>query len=313
MSVDTAVKDAPAETPKLPVGEPDVVHDDPVAMEEKAHDDLVSAVAKKLGTDDEGEKLPDVKSEKPGKPEEGEKKAPEGSAVGQLSQELQTRAQGAGLSDDLVERLHQSGHLEETLAAMDRRMIDYVQGKEAKEPPKAEEKPTGKETPNVSDVPTLDPEIYDEDLVKRDAYQQQRIDALEAQVHALVEGQQGGFDEWFDGVLTDLGVDTADNDKCQSVFKAYGAICDAFGKNPTSRDKEMVERSHAAMYPKDVFKQQQRKTVDRLRGASGKFLTSSKSQGAPPPKGASEEEVHNHLVSSVSAYLKEQGVQMSGV
>ena len=300
--------------PKLPVDEAIVVHDDPVASEEKVHEDLVAAVTKKLDKEAGETKQPGPDPEKPAKAEkppqgEGEKGKVEG-----LSQELQSRVKGAGLTDDLAERLRQSGQLEETLAAFDRSMIQYVQSKESteEEPPK-EKGQREKPRPTDEEVPALDPDVYDEDLVKRDAYQQSRIDALEARLEELMEGQQGGFDEWFDGILTDLGVDTADNEKCQEVFKAYGAMCNAFGANYNARDKAMVQRAYAAMYPQDVFKQQQRQTVDRLRDAQGKFLTSSISKGGPPPKGATDDEVHEQLVSNVGAYLKEQGVQMSGV
>ena len=308
------------DTVTKPVDDAKIVNEDPVASEEKAHDDLVADVAKLLEQPDgepsekPGEELP---PEKPPKGEGEKEKAEEpANAEGSLSQDLQTRVKGSGLSEDLARQLHQSGQLEETLAAFDRSMIEYVQSKadpkgEAKDPPKAE----AKDPPKAEDqeVPVLDPDVYDEDLVKRDAYQQKRIDALESQIQGLVDQQQGGFDEWFDGTLTDLGFDTSDDEKCQSVFKAFGAMCDAFGKDFNSRDKAMVERAYAAMYPQDVFKQKQQQTVDRLRDASGKFLSSSKSQGGPPPKGATSEEVQEHLISNVSAYLKEQGVEMSGV
>lgn len=314
-----------------PVDDAKIVNDGPVVDEEKVHDDLVAGVAKLLdeAPDESGE--PD-KSEKPGvspkgvEPEkppkgEGEKEKSEepANAETSLGKDLQTRAKGAGLSEDLAQQLHETGQLEETLAAFDRGMIEQVQSKEAskeasKEPPKTEGQREKEPPPKDQEVPAaLDPEVYDEDLVKRDAYQQSRIDALESQVQGLIEGQQGGFDEWFDGTLKDLGCDTSDDDKCQSVFKAYGAMCDAFGNNPNGRDKAMVERAYAAMYPKDVFKQQQQQTVDRLRDSEGKFLSSSKSKGGPPPKGATDEEVQDQLVSNVGAYLKEQGVQMSGV
>jgi hypothetical protein len=75
----------------------------------------------------------------------------------------------------------------------------------------------------------------------------------------------------------------------------------------------MVKRAHAAMYPQEVFKEKQRQTVDRLRDAQGKFLSSSSSKGGPPPKNATDEEVTEQLVSNVTSYLKEQGVEMSGV
>lgn len=311
---------------------------DAASDEQRGHEELVANVAKLLEPpdykDDKSEKSePPAEAEEPTTAEDTAKDgaAKDGESELQqegLSEDLQARAKGIGLSDDLTQRLHQSNQLEETLAAFDRRMIEYIQSKEKEsdnEPVKDEvrreqvtQQPPSKS--NDNDVPTLDPNVYDEDLVKRDAYQQQRIDSLQqelegmrSQMQELIDAQYGGFDEWFDEILTDLGVDTNDNDKCQSVFKAYGAICDAFGKGVNDRDKSMVERAHAAMYPQDVFKQKQRQTVDRLRDAQGKFLSKSQSKGGPPPKDATDEEVHEHLVSKVTTYLKEQGVQMSGV
>jgi hypothetical protein len=285
-----------------------VVVQDPVEVEEKITEELVEKVTKLV----DPEETPDEKSEEPGvEPEatadEGEVEKEE---VAEISEQLQSRAKGLGLTDDLAQRLHQSGQLEETLAAFDRRMIDHVQSKQ--EPAKDEGQRETQPPPKDQDVPALDPETYDEAIVKRDEYQTKRIDALEAKLEEVLAERQSGFDEWFDGVLTELGVDTNDNDKCQSVFKAYGAICEAFGTEPGARDRAMAERAYGAMYPQDVFKQKQQKTVDRLRDAQGKFLSKSPAKGGPPPKEATEEEVNEQLLSNVTAYLKEQGVQMSG-
>ena len=62
-----------------------------------------------------------------------------------------------------------------------------------------------------------------------------------------------------------------------------------------------------------VAKETQQQTVDRLRDSEGRFLPKSTPKGAPPAKPLSEEESHDELVSSVAAYLKKQGVQMSGL
>jgi hypothetical protein len=242
--------------------------------------------------------------ETPGKPEEpapdkGEKVA------AKWEPDVETRLKGAGISDELAQRLKESGHLDETLAAFDRRMIEYVQSKQ--ETPAKDDKGRDKD-PSPEDVPELDPEVYDEVIVARDAAQTKRIEALESLVEKLVGEQGDTFDQWFDGVLEELGCNTSDNDKCQAVFKAYGAVCEAFGASPTSRDKGIVKRAYAAMYPQDVFKKQ----VARMRDSEGKFVTSPASRGGPPPKGASDEEVQAHLLSRVTSYLKEQNVQMSG-
>ena len=296
------------EAPVEPVDDADIVTD-PVVAEENAHEKLVSNVAKMLH--EEKEETPDEPSEKPGD-------EPEDTAEGEVefSSELRTRAKESGLSEDLAERLHQAGQLEETIAAFDRRMIEQVQAKTVKdEPVKPEPKAEVKEEPQTddSDVPALDPEVYDEQLVKRDAYQTKRIDQLESQLQSLLQERQRGLDTWFDSVLSELGVDTNDDEKCQTVFSAYGAICEAMGTDPTSCNKKMAERAYAAMYPQEVIKANQRQTLDRLRDAQGRFLSKTKSRGGPPPKDVSDEEVHGQLISDVTAYLKEQGVQMSGL
>jgi len=293
---------------------PDEPVDDAVLVnepmtEEESNDKLVADVTKMLHpeevSEEAPEETPDTESEKPG--EEPEMTVPEDE--GEMDEGLKSRIKGAGLPEDLAQRLHQSGQLEETLAAFDRRMIDHVQSKQEK--PAKDEKPKEKESDD-QEVPALDPEVYDEALIKRDAYQQQRIDALESQLEQLMTQAQSGFDEWFDGALAKQGVDTNDDDKCQAVYQAYTAICDAFGKPPGVKDEAMVQRAYAAMFPQDVFKQKQRQTVDRLRDAQGKFLSQPPAKKAPPSKQASDEEVHENLVANVSAYLKEQGVQMSG-
>ena len=276
-----------------------VVYDE--AKEEKGHEELVSKVGKLL------EETPGQEPETPGKPEEAaeEVEAPQAEAESEtLSEALQARAKDAGLTEDLAQELHKSGQLEQTLAAIDRRLIDYVQSQESKD----SEKEGEKDKPSSEDDTALDPDIYDEAIIARDAAQTKRIEALEAMVAELTGSQSDGFDQWFDGTLKELGVNPSDDDKCQTVFKAYEAVCRVYGKDPNARDPEMVRLAHAAKYPQDVFK----KTVERLRDSDGKFVSSPASRGAPPPKGATDEEVHEHLVSQVGAYLKEQGVEMSG-
>lgn len=307
-----------------PVDDAVVVHDEPVD-EEKIHADLVKDVTKLLAKNEQKDESepgdsPEKTGESPEDPPKGEseKEKPEDSAAAEKSigKDLQSRAKEAGLSEALAEKLHQSGQLEETLAAIDRKMIDFVQSRQApKEDPKGETKEPKDDAKSESDqeVPALDPELFDEELVKRDAYQQKRIDALEAKLATVLEGQSEGFDEWFDGQLSELGMDTTDNAKCQAVFKTFGAVCDAFGKSPTAKNADMVRRAYTATYPDEVIKQKSQQTVDRLRDASGKFLTPSKTQGGPPTKPKTPEERHDKLVSDVGAYLKKQGVEMSGV
>ena len=294
----------PEEETKEPlVDEATIVHDDPVTAEEKADEEITAKVAAMLNPED----TPDTESEKPAEQAEAAEGEDETEVV-EIDKQLLSRANVAGLSEDLTQRLHQTGQLEETLAAFDRGLIERFQKEET---PKEEVKPKEAPPPKDQEVPALDPETYDEAIVKRDAYQTQRIDSLEQQLQDLIRERESGFDEWMDGTLRELGVDTKDEEKCQAVFRAYGAMCDAFGAQPYARDKGMVERAHAAMYPQDVFKQKQKQTVDRLRDAQGKFLSKSPAK-APPKKQMTPEESDNELLANVTNYLKEQGVQMSG-
>ena len=317
-----------------------VVHDE--AAEEKAHEDLVADVTKMLDqSGDELEKTaetgakPEAGEEKPSKAEEPKGEEPKDEKPAELSDALQARAEGAGISKDLAQHLHETGHLEETLAGFDRALIERFQSKETdgkperREPAEGREKAPQKE-PADQDVP--DPDAYDKDLwdedahkdlVKRDAHSKRRIDALEATVAELLEERQIAFETRFDGMVDGLGhkdlfgtgqaVPEAKQANRDKLFKAYQGVCLAYDVNPNDCNPEWGKRALAAMFPEEVFKKAQRQTVDRLRDAERKFLSSPKSRGAPPAKEATEEETHQQLVSEVDAYLKKQGVQMSGV
>lgn len=326
-------KDAPAVTE--PVDDATIVHDDPVAAQEKANDELVAKVAKMLGTDEAGETEEPRVEAKPDKAEPDEEKPPgEESPKGDeaaLSDELQSRAEGAGLSKEVAQYLHQGGHLEKALAAFDRQLIERFQSQEADEDPG--EKPKRRETAprknrepdddDQEDDAELDPEQYDEGLVKRDAWHKRRIDRLEARLDELLQERASAFEKRFDSMIDGLGQDglfgkgetipkekQANRDK---LFRAYAAVCQMHDVDPAGCDPQWGKRALAAMFPEEVFKQAQQQTVQRLRDAEGKFLSSSKPGGAPPAKPKTEEEIHSQLVANVTTYLKKQGVQMSGV
>ena len=294
MSEELATVEAKPEA-KPPVDDAIVVHDE--LTEEQGNEQLVAKVTKLL-EDKPGDSDTREEPEKPGKPETPAPEA-EVEAVGEMSSALQARVKDAGLPEEFAQQLHESGQLEQALSAIDRRLIDYVQSKEPKE---------GEKEPSSKDKPVLDPDEYPEDLVAHATAQEQRIAALESMIEELKGGQRSGFDQWFDGAIEKLGVNPSDNEKCQTVFKAYEAVCAAFGTDPNARNTDMVQRAYAAMYPNDVFKKQ----IARLRDTEGKFVSSPASRGGPPPKDATPEEVESALVSRVGAYLKEQGVEMSG-
>ena len=305
-----------------PEADATVVHDDPVANEEKANEDLVAKVAKRLDKGQEANETPAEDETKPGEGEE-EKPSEKDDEPSELSKKLQTRAEDVGFSEELTQTLHQSGQLEETLAAVDRTLIDRFSKTESQ--PKADEdskrrdKPSQKEPKDQEDLPELDPEIYGEEHIQRDAHQQGRIDALESQ---LAEVLQGTFVEKFDAMVDDLGHTdlfgkgaSVSGDKQanrDTLFNAYQGLCQASGVDPKRCDPEWGDRAVSAMFTKEVIKQSQKQTVDRLRDAEGKFLSPSKPKGAPPAKAETAEESNDALVSKVDAYLKKRGHRMNG-
>ena len=318
MSTDTKVKE--------PVDDAVVVNDEERA--ETSHKELVGKVSKMLNRDEWGDEKSDAKSgvtdepdpvstaaetkETPPEPKDKEPEAKdETPAQGDapISDDMKTRAEKAGFTTELAEQLHQSGQLENTLAAFDRALVERFQA------PKPEEKSDTQEVveEQTEEMPELDPDIYDEEIVKRDKYHKQRIDALEAQLETLLQDREDAFEARFDGVLSELGYDIKDEEKCARTFKAYKGLCEANDVSPEKCDRSLIERAHAAMYPEDVKKRTQQETVNRLRDAEGKFLSSAKSTGAPPARDMSPEEVHDQLVSNVATYLKKSGVEMSGI
>lgn len=300
---------------------------DEVAPEEKANEELVAKVAKTLGRDEYGDDIKQedtaVSDDENTPPEEGPEQEPEGEKEEEkpaLSYQLQARAEEAGISQELAAKLHESGQLEETLAAFDRAMVARFDSSKEKT-----KEPEGRDDPQqAEDIPELDPEDYDELIIKRDAYHKRRIDTLEAQLAELVKEKQEDFDARFDQLVDNMELEDlfgkgsiVPSDKQENrskLFKAYQKVCEVFDADPQRCDPEVAARALALVYPEHAKgKKDLQQTVDRARDASGKFIPSAKNSGAPPAKSATSEEAHDELVSNVSAYLKKQGVQMSGI
>lgn len=281
----------------------DEVVDDAELVEEEAraeekHEQFVEEVDKLLKKGDT-QKTEKSTGEKSHQDESTEDEAQQPDA---LSQAAKDRASDAGISGDLAERLHQQGLLEEMLAAADRKAI---QGLEKKQPQDGEKSDHGD---GANDESSLDPELFDEQLVKRDRAVQSRIERLES----MLEKVLGGFDRqsssqvqsWVRKSSQSLGeLNAAETTELED---GYRRICEAYGVEPAICDDSMLQRAYAAIFPDKVFKKAQRDTVDRLRNAEGKFLGSKGSSGKPPAKkqSLSEEERHEELVAEVDAYLK---------
>ena len=305
------------------VEEATVVHDD-VQDPEKANEELVMNVAKKLGRDEWGDDLPEEEAQtEEAQEEDTPSESPE--EPDELPAPLQARAEKAGLSQELAEKLHQSGQLEETLAAFDRVMIQRMESKDesVEKPEVREETPP---TVDLDDLPELDPDEYDEVIIKRDQYHKRRIDALESQLSGLLDQLQGDFVSRFDATVDSLeqddlfgqGAQIADDKQVNrdKLFKAYQKVCEAIDVDPRRCDPEVVSRALAVVFPdakKDQGNDKLKNTVSRARDAEGKFIPSAKTNGKPPSSSDTPEGAHQDLVSDVAMYLKKNGVQMSGL
>lgn len=317
-------------TDATPGDDATIVNDDPGdAKAEENHRELVRDVEKLL---DKGE----AKGRKGGRgegdeehetPAEGREAQGEGAMskeeAGKLSQDLLSRADAAGFGKELAERLHQGGLLEESLAAFDRKLIE--QGKPGDDPkaPPGQPDPPPRTPPREGQdddqiPPPLSEEVYEEPLVRRDAFFQKRIGELEARIEQMTQSRAGPTSEWFtervgrlgnkqlfgNGDVTE-GSEQANNRA--KLREGYEQLCRANGLDPAGRHSDLLDRAYPAMFPNEVFKQAQRETVDRLRDAQGRFLSSPRSSSQGPPARYSqmtEDERHADLVAEVDAYLK---------
>jgi len=251
-----------------------------------------------------------------------------------LSQAMKDRAKEVGIPDDLAERLNQSGLLEESLAAIDRREIDrrISEGKSNdKEPTNSPPKPPAKaEADNggvdEGEMPPLDEDSYDEALVKRDRLLQSRIKKLESQISNLTKlatdaekRSSSIVDQWLESSLAKLGNEELfgkgttsslpkDGTQAQNrakLFDGYRKICKAFGGAPEDCNEQFIRRAYSAVFFDQVFKAAQRDTVRKLRDAQGQFINPSRpgSGGPPARKRQTPEERDGALLKKVEGII----------
>lgn len=237
-----------------------------------------------------------------------------------LDQAIKDRALAAGISGELAERLHQSGLLEESLAAMDRHAIGRQAEKSVEEklpqPNKAEKKAKAQDVADGEDVPPLDETEFDDALVKRDRFLQQRIEWLESQIANMQQRGDSVVDHWLDGSLAEIGNDDLfgkgpitslpkDGAHAQNRVKlrdGYQKICEAYGVSPEDCSVQFLKRAYSAVFYDQVFKAAQRDTVRKLRDAEGKFINPARStsDGLPSMKRQTPADRHNELLKKVS-------------
>ena len=318
---DVAVVDEPLKDDAV------VVEDqlDSEEVEEREHSRQVAEVERILA------KTPETdvgKTDEPsGEPKEKSKPAEDSTTPDEITQELLDRATFVGFDEDYSKRLHEAGLLEESLVAFAGRLIDSVKPEEnpaataddkgAKIPPLPNQQQT--ETGNAGDPkapPPLDADVYDELLAQRDKYHEDRINQLEAQIAQMqmITGdvvQQKGkqFEGWFDqqidglgnedlfgkGSINDLAADSEQYKHRQKLFHGYARACIAQGIDPQKMEPNAFALAYPFIFKNDVIKTTQRKTIDRIRDAQGRFMNPTRtSSGGPPAKSqqVSEEEAY---------------------
>ena len=253
----------------------------------------------------------------------------------ELSQAVKDRAKEAGISEELAGRLHQSGLLDESLAAFDRLVIERFTASQAEpettpEPKRDEQKPppaVKDQARHGAELEPLDADEYGEELAKRDRIMRGQIAELTAQVQQLTQHAgntqdraTADFEDWFEAEVAGLGNEelfgsgsieslpqqSPLRQNRETLMRAYLGVCQGFRMDPMKRHKQAVERALNAMFSKDIVKQAQRKTVDRLRSAEGQFVSPARSGGEMPEarKAQTPEERRAALVADVASYLK---------
>jgi hypothetical protein len=284
---------------------PELKNDDVAVVEPETVDDAeqrraeaVQKIKAILGDKPSTETPP---TKQPGEDDETLPAEGDADAAGEVDRQLMDRAMEAGLSEDLAQRLSQSGLLEESLAAMDRKAIARAGDKPDKPTPaKATSTDESGGTSQAErsgsegdDSPSGLSDIFEDELRERDAYTQKRIDQLEAQLGRFAKVRDDQFQKWFTTKVSSIGNAelfggdhvSGDSDAAknrQALCDGYESLCKASGVDPYDCNEGLLRRAYPAMFPNEVFKAAQRDTVKRLRDAQGKFLTPSNASGSPP-------------------------------
>jgi hypothetical protein len=307
MSEDTQVLTEPTESPD----DVTLVHD-PVAADKKAEEKAVEDITQILNRTTAGDEAKAEPDEEP--PEAEEPKDEEPAEEVSLNEELQSRAEEAGIDKDLAEATHQAGVLEKLLTAFDRTMVERFQSEKTE---KADKTPARKrqetEPPQEEDVPELDPEYHNEDLLKRDAHHKRRIDELASLVDELIQERDLAFTRKFDSALDEIDRTDLSRAERAQVSEVYETMCRIFNKDVGDLDLGMIRRAANTLRtnndldPKveaEIRKDERKRTITdmRKRDDGGRFLPSTK-PAAPPKRRLTEAESDQKTVGTIAEIL----------
>lgn len=277
------------------------------ARQDKLDDELDAEVNKILEGEPKKHKKQTV-PEDDKSPDEGEKKPDE------LSQALKDRAEEAGYDNELAERLHKHGLLEEALAIQDRALIKRTElpGKDSK--PKAEEPKDKGQSSGDDKLAELDPDVYGEELIERDSLYRSRIKEMEAKLakyeelaNSFQDQRTNQFKDWATDQITGLknaklfgkgkpADGSAEEKAQQALIDSYQKLMIAHDRDPMAQDNDMFQRTYAAVYREEAIKAAQKAVVDRLRDLEGRFVEAGKSGEGTPSKPKTDEEMTEELV-----------------
>lgn len=271
-----------------------IVDDNAAAEEEKSRSKLLRAVEKIVAADPVSAKKKTPGNDETRSVSEGAAKDPD-----EFTQELKDRAKEAGIPEGLAQRFHANGFLEEALAAFDRQAIDRTEKGAAKKPPAEKPAKVPENRDGELGEVDLNPEEFDEQLVAV-------VRQLKAEIASLKKSGNGGVQEWVDKESAKLNPKLFGDAKNRKILReGYERICELRGADPRDCNPDLLKRAYPAMFQDEVFKAAQRETVDRLRGAAGRFIKPTRSSGSPPlRKGMTQEEADAKLMKEVDAIIK---------
>lgn len=268
--------------------------------------------------------------------------------TGEIPSDLQARAQSAGFTPEQIARFQESGHLEEMLTAFDQRLLQQFakpqqqqgfqqpQWEQPQQPqpqqpqpfptqqfPGQQQQQPGTYSPQQqAQVPTpLDADVHGSDLVARDMWHQQRVDALSQQLSQLgqqldqaygmiAQRESEDYAQWFDDAIDAMEIpelfgkgrleDQPPNSafamnrlQASNAYTQMQMLLSQMGQRVGRFDKSVLKRAAYAQFASEIERAKGAKIGGMLRDASGRFVSPSPGSGQVPraPMEQTEDEI----------------------
>jgi hypothetical protein len=270
-----------------------------VVTDEKQEQDrsaLIEKATKILNKDQNGPKDEKKAADVPPKDSDEGKENPV-----ELSQEEINLAKMSGISESLAVQLHKKGLLEETIASLDLKALSTEESET--KPKEKSDKPAEKS--GEDNAPELDPELFDETLVKTVTALRDEINALKTQI-AGINSKTSQIGLWLSEKSKDI--DKFDSEEIKKLENGYSRLCNRYGIDPEGKDSAMLNRAYRILFPDKVKIKDQSAKLAELKKAEGKLINPTKtSSGNVPGKtdtSKTADELDAELKAKVEEYLK---------